>query len=287
MTDIRELRYFNYYDQQKRLTSQRNLFLKLEEIGYETNGKYILSHRKTGIPVTIMLLLMKDVEAQLVQEQKELYNLHKKIDAMTTEDLDRNFGIKTQNSLIASVMLKEPNRWDYNEVSFLDSYPTISGSVAAVQTKVLVPNNPYQKPLCEIFYSDNPKIILHKHIIEVKSDDREEKSMINVIKNTIQFAEFSYALKERVETEISNFNNLFSANIIKPVQGRTFNSVCMKRNDIIHRGNLNIEIDPKNNRIMFGKASLVDTISKTLNEACSWIEEIYNNMLQCLTSNSS
>ena len=63
-------RYFNFYDQKKRLTNQVDLLSRLENKGYEIKNKMILSTEKIGIPVTAILLLLKESLDHIVNFQK-------------------------------------------------------------------------------------------------------------------------------------------------------------------------------------------------------------------------
>ena len=72
-------RHFDFYDKQNRLDKQPILQSNLEKQGFEKDNKYILTVKNFGVPVTSILLIMKDSQNRILKMQdelnKNLYNI--------------------------------------------------------------------------------------------------------------------------------------------------------------------------------------------------------------------
>lgn len=281
MCENSERRYFNYYDTEERLPNQILLLEKLEEMNYEKDGRYILTNKKLGVPITIMLLLMKESMDLLFKEQDKLNDLHQIKGKFTTKQMKDDFCLKTIDTLEIDI---ENYNWYFKQISYLEQVPSVSGCTVSVNTNILVPIEEFPRDIDSTFYSDNPNVFFHKNVVEVKPRNPDKHSMINIFKYTIQFLEFSYAVSQRLEAEQSKYKELFSIDINFLEKGPIFDSNCMKRKDFIHGGNLNIDINPKDSQLTLGKNNLVNILNTGFDEACFWVDSIYGLMLEGIAS---
>ena len=131
--------------------------------------------------------------------------------------------------------------------------------------------------------SENPQVIISKRVIQIiPQEELQPLLMINIFKYLTQFLEFSYALKQRINTEVEMFNEHFACNIDKPPTPSLFDSFCNKRGSLIHSGNLKLIIDPDTAILKLGEINCIDSINTVMDEVCFWINDIYSKMCDVL-----
>ena len=277
-------RHFNFYDPQKRLPSQVDLLDRLEQNSYEVHNKRILTTEKIGIPVTAILLLLKESLDQIVNFQNELStigkNKTKKIineaDLTTTGIINKNIG----NSIIS-------NQWLQKEFWLADpnESPSGTGVVYVYESNQPLNSSPILS-LNKYFTPGSQKVrILDNEIIR-PADPLKRKTLFGVYKNIILFLEFSYALSERITNEVESYENYTAQSISKLPLPKEFNKSCSRRGDVIHNGEFKLEVEPNASRIIFGKNTDVQkSFELSYEEAVKYVNDIYGKMLKLLSQN--
>jgi len=277
-------RHFSYYDVNHRLQSQTILLDLLEKKGLEKKGTYILTTDNIGIPVTSMLLLIRDSFSYIDNEQKEfLKNENNKIvDTLNLENLCK----ETKTSFDPMVAGLSPDiYWDKCRIWDINPSPTVSGSVVAYQSILYKPQQPIGSNLTEIFKAqDKSNVRIYKSVIHVPTVIESTKNMIQIYKNIILFSELMYALQQRVIVERRTFENVFHTKIAKIQSGNNFKSVCGKRSGIIHGGSFKLRIKSETSTMTIGNNDndICDIFSKSFDEAISWIDQTYCEMMNKL-----
>jgi len=272
-------RVFNHYDAKKRLPMQVTLLRKLEELGYETKNKYILTNKRLGVPITIMLLLMKEAVEHILEEQCKVEEVSRLISIKTTDELKKEFNVE----LISNDENNIKNAsWEYKRCLYSNNEDIISGSSICSETNVFIPQESFNFPLEQVVKSSNSKIKIHKNVIQEIIEEPNSYSMIKLFKDIVLYLEFSYAVKERIKTEIESIKKLVSIEIDLPTNYKSFEKNCQRRGALIHGGILNVSINPSTARLCISKSDLVNSFEEGLNEACSWVNEVYSIMMSML-----
>ncbi len=276
-------RHFNFYDiPLKRLPNQIALLEKLESLGYEQKGKFILTTESIGIPVTSILLLLKEALEFIINEQHEF-------DKNETDKIVANLSFTDLINeipdliIINSTNLPQSFYYEKQKVWDLNTTPSISGSVVAYQSYIYVTPKPLGNNF-DVFNYNGSRVTIYKSIIHNHSDILNEKNMIQLYKNIIMFVELSYALQQRIIEEQRLFKN-FTNNHIKKLQfGNNFKSVCGKRSGIIHGGSFKLKIVPETSKIVLSKDKDVVSVKfeKSFHEVIEWTNNIYGEMLKAL-----
>lgn len=273
-------RYINEYMPNIDVSNQKKLLERLEMMGFEKNGKYILTKKQFGVPITAMLFIMNDAMKSTFEKQDDLKKNYSQ-KKLKNEDV---IGTYVEPKKLSEKVDEDFKAGEWTHVTGPNSnYPvTISGTSAYSVTQYLYPPDELNDDLKNTFRSIRPNFIIHHRMIEIKQENAQKKSMIDIFKNAIIFMEFSYAISQRIETEVTKFNDLFDQNIKIAIKGKIFSDNCMRRKPIIHNGILSISIDHKSNTIQISKNNLCHVMELGFQEAYNWINKVYGIMLSAL-----
>jgi hypothetical protein len=277
-------RFFNTYDESDRLPNQITLYEKMISAGVGNDVlNEILASKNVGVPMTIFLLLLKDSLVEIEKEQAKLSSLEVNKGNLSNIDLKSNYDIQLLKDLSRPANSWECDLWSLKQVPYHDFSPTISGSTVAYYSDVIIPDSMPDVPLGSLYGSDNPRVKFFPNVIQVKAETEPAPyPLISVFKHVAHFLEQSYAISERIDAEIQKFNHHFNVGLRRGMQPETFKAFCSKRTDYIHEGDLNVTIDPKTTLLKTGKRELVSSATIAVDEACTWINGIYGEMVQAV-----
>lgn len=267
--------YSDYY--QGELTSQKRLLILLEKKKFENEGKRLLTTKSVGIPITIYFLLLKEAINVLIDEQKNMLNDHKVICEMNTDTVIADYSLSVKESFNENINCV--NSWELNSVWFQPDSPMLSGCPVYETTDVLVPNLSNDIDLKDLFESSDDGIDIYKSVIKVEPSIKKQKPMINIYKHIFSSVEYFYSISQRIQSEVKNFNQIFGCSIAKPIINGDFNSFCTRRTDLIHKGNLSLNIKPENSRLFLNESELIPSLEKGLKEAIKAVDESYKHMI--------
>lgn len=276
-------RFFNYYDDAKRLPNQIVLLNELINRNFEINDKRILTTPNFGVPVTSIILLMRDVHDELIKIQKNLHTEVKPLSAISTQELLNEYKL----SLSTSASIDDTVKWERQQGH--DIYPdqVISGSAIWCLCDNMYPNTSLKAPVNKLLTSNNPNVFIQRDSIKIKLEDSSStklEPLIVLYKNLIAFFEFSYSLQERIKNaEIKSFAKHCGKRVDLPTQKPTFNANNHRRGDLIHENFMNISISFDNSiKLGVARKKLIDLVKDGFDEACEWANETYKRMFDAL-----
>lgn len=273
-------RHFQFYDVSKRLKNQELLLEELIKLGFEIKGKYILTTSSIGIPITTMLIILKNTLKSIKDVQEVLLEIsnNQPVFTISTDKLiaDEGLSIVPGSQHISSQM------WDKKSVWYLEPTPSLSGSVAAYQTTLYKPKASLGD-INSILFSTNQNVNIYKPVIHSLANKTNMKVLFELYKNIIIFLEFTYAFHERISSEIKQFNIKLAKSLTRLPLPTNFDQNCSRRGAFIHDGTFKLAINPENSLFLIGdKDVLQDSFQKTYDEAILWADQIYGEMLRLI-----
>jgi hypothetical protein len=253
--------------------SQVNLLKELENRGIETGQTRILTIESFGMPVTVLFMILKSNLSAITEFQKEL---DKHVDKTTVKVSATELPLKIRP--VAST--NSINNWDRRQSKAIDNVIAASGSTAIGNANWYFPSTQeFTQPLDQMYQTNERNIEIKRDYIKVITSVSEvdRKFLISVFKDILNFFESSYALKERIEVEQKNFKRIV-ADVSFPTIPNDFNNVCMRRGSMIHDSSFDFSISEENH-LKFGKTSIVKYMEKAIDQAQSWLDQVYAIML--------
>lgn len=273
-------RHFNFYDPQKRIPNQVSLLSKLETQGYEVRKKRILTTDKIGIPVTAILLIIKESLDVIKSEQNQLsiFGKSKITNTISEEELIDKLGI------VPGLGYKIVSNNEYIESEYYSpGEHTASGTATVYVYNGYSPKYKLDKPLTDKFTSKDKSTEISQDEIKFRNNNKGRKTLYQIYKNIILFLEFTYAFAERVNFEIRTFENQVGKPTNKINIPAELNKNCSRRIQVIHNGEFHLEIEPNDSRIIFAnKVDVEKSFDQTYDEAVVWINQVYGEMLRIL-----
>lgn len=277
MSGIDPGRFFESYHQGI-IPTQAKLYDKLESLGYEVDGKRILSTRTVGVPITVMLLLMHDAYQNIVGQQKGMMSHKSQLGQETTSQMVKN----TSLTLIKSLSV------DGNEVNF-DMLRTTSeismnssGSTQNTAAVMYTPETELANPLTTYFASNDVDVLVSSQTILVPDKTAKPRPNIDFFRPLFSFIEFTYAVGERIEYEVKQFHQVHNFRVILPQRGSNFESMSARRTALTHEGNIRVKIDPADSSIKLGGQKMDQAMKETFDEVGTWVEKTYTSMYDVL-----
>ncbi len=276
--DNNQRRFFEYYHTGV-VPSQVTLFNRLEQLGYEVNGKHILSTGTVGVPVTVMLLLMHDSYQDIVLLQSEMMAYKSHLGRESTDKMVEDTGLKLLKTLKPDV---ENVYWSKDRTN-IDISTTASGSTQNLQADMYTPETQIASPLSDYFSSDDEDAVVSNQTIVVPDRTANPLPNIDIFRPLFSFIEFTYAIGERVHYEVKQFNQLLGKQVSPPMKGSKFTSMNGRRTALTHEGNIKVKIDPANSSIRLSGRLMDEEMKKTFDEVGAWVETTYASMIHTLT----
>lgn len=269
-------RHFNFYDPQKRIPNQIALLSELEAQGYEIRKKRILTTDKIGVPVTAILLIMKE-SLDLIKSEQAQISLVGKYKSRTISEKD----LMTRTGIVPGKTYTILTNQDWSEYEYYSpASQSASGSATYEIYTGYEPKAQSYPPLLDRFTSPNKNVIITNNEIIRTDQALKRKHLYQVYKSIISFLEFSYALSERVRFEIKSFETLTSKQISSINIPSEFNKNCNRRGQVVHNGEFHLEVEPNNSRIIFAqKVDVEKSFEQTYDECVDWINQVYGQML--------
>lgn len=274
-------RHYNYYVGDRPLDSQVELLSKLESLGYEKDNKRILTNKNFGVPITAILLLIREAKFEIENIQNELKSRKEKY-MITDKELEDSWKIDLGSSYSRN------REWQIEKNYIFEENPSVSGSGCFVPIGKAFPEKSNNLYLPSYISSNNPEIKVCNHHIEKKEGD--PIPLIRIYKSAFQFHEFSYALKERVYTkkgsnEISKFEGFFKTELKVPQLGKIFGGNISRRGSMIHGESIGFSTGTDLSINIAGN-KLTKVVKVGLKEALNWIDSVYKEMLRVLEKNT-
>ena len=248
------------------------LLNELEKKGYEIDGKYILTIRSFGVPTTVLYFLLVDCLNKINEFQNSLNDgIDNTLFSVSSDLLPHELELNASYIPIIS--------WDKQTSKSIDHNQTASGSTAIGMSEWYFPNQQeYKTPLNEMYFSKSSNLEIGRDYIKKTSSIKEnDKYLITVFKDILNFFESAYALKDRMESEFKSFSNLIGVPFKLEIP-KALNSICYKRGSIIHESNFDFDI-ASDNQLKFGNQKIGTYLKKGIDEAENWINETYLNMV--------
>lgn len=254
------------------LASQKKLLLFLEENGFEVNGRRILTEKALGVPVTIMLLLMKDALGKINLIQLELEKLKSDEQLLTSLELKEKYSCNVESSY-------HGNWTVYDSSVIFPEAVTASGSTQVWPARVMLPNEHYVGNLADVV-TDTPKLIkIDDNSIIVKKDTHKSTNTIEILLEIFKFVEFSYAIGQRIIKERNTFKKLTGLKIKKKPDGSMLSKVQMIRKGLIHDGSIQLEYSLLKSKFVHRGIEIEDVFRLAFNESIDVIDNLYIEML--------
>lgn len=271
-------RHYNYYVDNNPLATQIELLNKLENMGRERDDKRILTTMNFGVPVTSILLLMKEAKDKIENLQENFY------ERQIVREINDDILMSDYKLHINSKKRKKCRIWRLESHCEYDEQITVSGSGHFISSHNIYPEDYNNIPLSSYLKSNDPKISVEEDHIEVKGV--EKIPLIEIYKATIQFHEFSYVLHERIkQIENEEFKKLFiqlklpKFELKELRKGKIFDGNLTRRIDIVHKSYFGFSID-SDYIIKISKNKLTNITEKGLEEAIIWVNSFYGEMLK-------
>ena len=181
-----EGRFFNEYDELKRLTNQIELYKELESRGYEKYDKRILTTRNLGVPITIMLLLIKEASKIIAAKQNELIKSVIHYNSITTNKIQTEYGLEILETNQSTI----PTEWEHTSSLYPSGDSYISGSTVSRRVENFIPKTQINILLSDIFKSSKKYMYIYRDYIQVVRMDEEKIPNINLFKSIAQLFEY-------------------------------------------------------------------------------------------------
>ncbi len=258
------------------LPGQPILLAKLEKCGLENGDTRILTTRRVGVPVTVYLLILHETLKSLAAEQARLRAREALFGTLSSEELLKQIPIEPLQSKMDANLIWEHRRG-------LDSSITATASGCAVykEANYYIPTVQVA-PINTIFRSRDPLVLVCKGHIAANDTGAPLVPMMPIFKMVFMAIEMCYSLEERLKAERDGFNRILKVQVPLPELSATLVRQCSRRGDLIHSGNLGLEIAPTTMMITLGGEPLVEAIQAAFRDICKLAEQLYTEMLKVL-----
>ena len=276
-------RYFDSYSEHSKLPYQKLLLEKLLQNGCETNGKYILTTKNFGLPITSMLLIMRDSCQDLISLQNEADKIHKRAPKpFTSIDIEKKFDVTIDRD---SPYFDDP--WKVAEMPENDPTLYTSGGNIHYTAEYAYLDQYEHGSIKPGIISNHPDTIIKERWIKKQTSDHLNGAsipLIQIYKSLIIMLELSYAIHERVtNSEIRNFKKYSNKTLSVPIVKGVFNENNQSRGELIHTGEIGIKFHPIEAKFKFGKKNIEKIATDGFEETCAWVNQVYKNMYEALT----
>ena len=267
------------YIKTPKIEFQERLLKKLEEKGFEVEGKYILTSKKNGIPITILILLLSESYENFITETDSIKVMENEI-TETFDQVQSKFPVQFKDNCSKEDIAFFSSINYTNKIVLKSNITSASGTSDYKSVNIIVPNAQPRSSLNDFFSSSHSDYEVMDNFILKKETKSEIINIFQLYKHTIHFLELSYAIHERIiKSEVKNFNNLLMKNIVVPELPAPYKTVLSNRGDVIHGVGFDIYFnDVTNDPMIFSGIDLKNKIIKSYHSSFKWINEVYEKM---------